>query len=134
MATEGDAGANKGMDVSEVMRLFMEDRRQREAEVQAQLELFRNLVEETQGSRRTEIPAVATLSRKDLRLPKLTEEDDIESYLTTFEWMTAGYEIMQTGEMGIQTCATTNQSGKTGICSYGPGASIGLRFFSRNVV
>ena len=93
MATEGDAGANKGMDVSEVMRLFMEDRRQREAEVQAQLELLRNLVEETRGSRRAEIPAVTTLSREDVRLPKLTEEDDIESYLTTFERMMAGYEI-----------------------------------------
>ena len=93
MATEGDAGANKGMDVSEVMRLFMEDRRQREAEVQAQLELLRNLVEETRGSRRAEMPAVTTLSREDVRPPKLTEEDDIESYLTTFERMMAGYEI-----------------------------------------
>ena len=36
---------------------------------------------------------MTTLSREDVRLPKLTEEDDIESYLTTFERMMAGYEI-----------------------------------------
>lgn len=94
MATEGEGAGDKSMDTAEVMRLFMEDRRQREAEMQTQLQLLRTLVEETRGPRTAEVPAVVTPSR-DVRLPKLTEEDDIESYLTIFERMMAGYEIEQ---------------------------------------
>ena len=62
--------------------------------MQTQLQLLRTLVEETRGPRTAEVPAVVTASR-DVRLPKLTEEDDIESYLTIFERMMAGYEIEQ---------------------------------------
>ena len=95
MADEGGETAGRSMDLSEMMRMFMEDRRQREAEMQAQVELLRSLVEETRGPRQAEVRALATASKENVKLPKLTEEDDIESYLTTFERMMAGYEIGQ---------------------------------------
>lgn len=78
-----------------MMQMLMEDRRQREAEMQVQVELLRSLVEETRGPRQAEVRALATASKENVKLPKLTEENDIESYLTTFERMMAGYEIGQ---------------------------------------
>lgn len=61
------------MDLSEMMRMLMEDRRQREAEMQAQVELLRSLVEETRGPRQAEVRALATASKENVKLPKLRE-------------------------------------------------------------
>jgi len=94
MATE-EGAVDKSMVTAEVMRLFMEDRGQWEAEMQTQLQLLRTLVEETRGPTTAEVSAVVTASR-DVRLPKLTK-DDIESYLTIFERMMAGYESNKGG-------------------------------------
>ena len=73
---------------------FSEDRRKREAEfaeerrlMKEQLDALRALVERPATSR-------ATGEVKDsLKLAKLGDDDDIEAYLTTFERMMAAYEV-----------------------------------------
>ena len=72
----------------------MEDRRSRERELREQMEMLRTLVEA--GTRREAAPTASggTSSSEDkVKLSKLTETDDIEAYLTTFERMMAAYEV-----------------------------------------
>ena len=76
--------------MAEVMRLFMEDRQQREQEIREQMEVLRNLVDA--GTRRPEA-APRRENDDNLKLSRLTEGDDIEAYLTTFERMMAAYEV-----------------------------------------
>ena len=110
MAQEETTG---GVGVAEMMRLFLEDRkrreeelaeerrrreeeltherRRREEEVQQQMQLLREMVE---GSRRREeAPARASGENDRVKLSKLSEADDVEAYLTTFERMMAVYEV-----------------------------------------
>ncbi len=95
----------------EMMRVSMEDRRRREAEydeerqrrqVEAsrreeqslrQIEVLQSLVEgvQLQG----EVAMCKVECDKGVRVPKLTEEDDIVSYLTTFERLMRAYEVKQ---------------------------------------
>ena len=76
------------MEMAEVMRLLMEDRRSRERELREQMEMLRTMVEA--GARRD---AAGRTSDDKVKLSKLTESDDIEAYLTTFERMMAAYGI-----------------------------------------
>ena len=110
MAQEETTG---GVGVTEMMRLFLEDRKRREEElaeewrrreeeltherrrqeeeVQQQMQLLREMVE---GSRRREeAPARASGENDRVKLSKLSEADDVEAYLTTFERMMAVYEV-----------------------------------------
>ncbi|KAL5506631.1 hypothetical protein EMCRGX_G008328 [Ephydatia muelleri] len=64
-----------------------EDERIRREESERQLELISKLVE------RTEVRTRRGPSEKDVQLVRLTEKDDIETYLTTFERVMEAYEI-----------------------------------------
>ena len=77
-----------------------------------QMELLQSLVDgvHLQGvaaTRRAE-------SDKDVRVPKLTEKDDIVSYLTMFERLMVAYER---GEVGLQTGSSLDWQGSGDICS-----------------
>ena len=64
-----------------------EGERIRREESERQLELISKLVE------RTEVRTRRGPSEKDVQLVRLTEKDDIETYLTTFERVMEAYEI-----------------------------------------
>ena len=66
-------------------------RRQREAK--DQMKLFQRLIE----SLDKQATAAATCEEKyrDVKVAKLTEDDDIEAYFTTFERLMVAYEIPQ---------------------------------------
>ena len=94
MAEDGDGrvsteAASGTMEMAEVMRLLVEDRRSRERELREQMEMLQAMVEA--GTRRDAAPGRA--SDDKVKLSKLAECDDIEAYLTTFERMMAAYEI-----------------------------------------
>lgn len=100
---------NVAISISDVLKWFMEtqqrqvekeqrqeeERRQerkeeeriRREESQRQLELVAQLLE------RTELRTRKGPSEKDVQLVRLTEKDDIETYLTTFERVMEAYEI-----------------------------------------
>ena len=107
-----------GEGVADVMRMLMEERQRREAEReeerrkwememrmrdeemarreeynQRQMEVLQSLV------RGVQLQGEAAVKRaegdKDVKVPKLTEEDDIVAYLTTFERLMTAYEIKQ---------------------------------------
>ena len=121
--------AREVSSASEVLQLFMQDRQQREAELESerlrweaerrlreeQMEAERQqrerelLRREEQTQRQMELLQELVLgvkmqgeaaSRradrdKDVRVPKLTEEDDIVAYLTMFERLMRAYEIRE---------------------------------------
>ena len=107
-----------GEGVADVMRMLMEERQRREAEREEerrkwememrmrdeemarreeynrrQMEVLQSLV------RGVQLQGEAAVKRaegdKDVKVPKLTEEDDIVAYLTTFERLMTAYEIKQ---------------------------------------
>ena len=124
--SELEGGASE-LGVTEVMRMFAEDRRQREEEqaeerrrwqeekraweialeeerrrreeemqrreeyTQRQMELLQTLVQgvQLQGEAATK----RADSDKDVKVPKLTENDDIVAYMTTFERLMVAYEV-----------------------------------------
>ena len=68
-----------------------EEMLRREEQTQRQMEILQTLVEGVQmqgeaATRRAE-------KEKDVRVPKLTEEDDIVAYLTTFERLMVAYKV-----------------------------------------
>ena len=76
-----------------LMQLPMEDRRGRERGLRAQMEMLWTLVEA--GTRREAEPTASgrsSSSEDKVKLSKLTETDDVEAYLMTFERMIAAYE------------------------------------------
>ena len=68
-----------------------EEAAKREEEVRQQMELLRGLVEGVQRQRVVNAPRQE--NDRDVKATKLTEEDDIEAYLTTFERLMQAYEI-----------------------------------------
>ena len=85
---------------------MLEERQRREeqaalerAQMREQMEMLQRLVERTmnQEQERERVPAAGVERSKDsVKLTKLTEADDIEAYLTTFERMMAAYEVEKT--------------------------------------
>ena len=74
------------------------ERREREEErrvmaMQDQMEALMKMVEASLGGKTAGQMQEKTLGERDLKLCKLTDEDDIEAYLTTFERMMEAYEI-----------------------------------------
>ena len=68
-----------------------EDLRRRDQELQAQMELFAKMFESKKAD-----SSPATGSRavdQELRVTKLTDRDDIEAYLTTFERLMSAYSV-----------------------------------------
>ena len=100
MAKEGSS-----VSVAEMMKFMVEDRQQREAEYAAererreaeferrtaemsrQFEMLTRMVGEGRAERE------APVDRDKVKLTKLSEGDDIEAYLKTFERMMAAYEV-----------------------------------------
>ena len=68
-----------------------EETTRREAEIRQQMDLLKGLI--TGIHRQGEFAAEQAEKDGDVRVTKLTEEDDIEAYLTTFEWLMTAYEI-----------------------------------------
>ena len=97
----GTPAAGEATGVAEMMRLFLEDRQRREedlarererrdSEMREQMQLLRQMVEE---GRRGATPVRPTSENDRVKLSKLTETDDVEAYLTTFERMMSVYEV-----------------------------------------
>ena len=97
-----DKGTTGGVGVAEMMKLFMEDRKQREddlaqerrrqdKEVREQMRLLQEMVESSQ--RRAEAPARSFGENDKVKLSKFSEADDVEAYLTTLERMMVVYEV-----------------------------------------
>ena len=116
----GTPAAGETTEVTEMMRLFLEDhqrweddlareREKRDAEMREQMQLLRRMVED---SLREATPTRPASENERVKLSKLTETDDVEAYLTTFERMMTVYEV----DRGIQTGPTANREGTTGIC------------------
>ena len=106
-----------GGSVSDLVQLLVEDRRQRDEQMAAerqqmaaerlrreeqaaaekqqmlaQMEVLKQLVESARREERpgrVEVPA----DREKVKLTKLSEQDDIEAYLTTFERMMAAHRV-----------------------------------------
>ncbi len=70
-----------------------EEAERRAREVQQQMHLLQGLVQGLQ--KQGEVAAIKADRDKDVKLTKLTERDDIEAYLTTFERLITTYEIKQ---------------------------------------
>ena len=70
-----------------------EDMARREEYNRRQMEVLQSLVHgvQLQGEAATK----RADGEKDVKVPKLTEEDDIVAYLTTFERLMAAYEVRQ---------------------------------------
>ncbi len=120
MSEEQSGSTGESISVTDMMKLLLEDRRMREEEVaqerrrreqemaeerhrrkeemmaerhpqQEQIDRLMQLVEasQTRGEARTS----SAVASEKLKLSKLTEQDNIEAYLTTFERMMAVYEV-----------------------------------------
>ena len=70
-----------------LVRFLIEDRERREHEMHKQMELLHRLVSETAA------PARRVLETDAVKLTRLSDSDDIEAYLTTFERMMGAYDI-----------------------------------------
>ena len=95
--------------VAELLKIMIDDRRKREEEIaqererrdremdarvremSQQMELMRELVEKNQNGREGRENVLT--SGEHLRLTKLSDQDDIEAYLTTFERMMKAYKV-----------------------------------------
>ena len=92
--------------VANLMKLMIEDRKKREEEIAAererreremdarvqemarQMEMMRNLVEKGQRDE-----GINRVGGEQIKLTKLSESDDVEAYLTTFERMMEAYRV-----------------------------------------
>ena len=82
--TEVKEGA-EAVSATEMMRLMLEERQRQ----QVQLERLMQLVERSY----TGIEGYLSAGVDKMKLTKLTEQDDIEAYIITFERMMAVYEV-----------------------------------------
>ena len=119
----GGSGASAPTDLQQVLQLLMEDRRQREEEIAAErrqreeevaaererqeretnrrlqemqqhVESLLKVVERTQeASGGPTSGAGSSRGEKEAKVSKLSEDDDIEAYLTTFERMMTAYGV-----------------------------------------
>ena len=82
------------------------------------MELLRTLVEA--GTRRSEAASTASsgtsLGEDKVKQSKLSEEDDIEAYLTTFERMMTAYEV-QINRWPFKLAPMLTGEGTTSVCS-----------------
>jgi len=85
--------ARREEELREERRRRDEETARREEEMRRQMELLKGLVEGVQ--RQGETAALKLERDRDVKVTKLTEEDDIEAYLTTFERLMKAYEIRE---------------------------------------
>ena len=89
-STEGGATTEAAPATSDLIQLLMEDRRA----MQANMEALMRVVERTHATEAEPVRTTASRPKvADLKLSKLTESDDIEAYLATFERMMEAYEV-----------------------------------------
>ena len=101
-------------NIADLMKMLIEDRQEREKhhedekrrlaelaeqerkQVMEQMDMLRQLVEDTRRDRTDEAraPSIKILEGEG-KLVKLTEQDDIEAYLTTFERVMRAYEVKE---------------------------------------
>ena len=88
--------------VETLLQMLVEDRQKREeqmaqerSQMHDQITALRQLVEQSTAHRREErtTPATRTTSEHDAKIAKLTDEDDIEAYLVTFERLMQAYGV-----------------------------------------
>ena len=107
----GGSGASAPTDLQQVLQLLMEDRRQREEiaverrqreeeterrlrEMQQHVESLLQVVSRTQEARSGHtLGAGSSRGDKEAKVSKLSDEDDIEAYLTTFVRMMVAYKV-----------------------------------------
>lgn len=78
-------------EIREERRRRDEELAKREAETKTQLGLLQSLIEGVQ--RQSEAAVHKAENDKDVKIAKLTENDDVEAYLTTFERLMLAYEV-----------------------------------------
>ena len=78
-------------EMREERRLRDDEAERRDVESRRQMEFLKSLVEGVQM--RGETAALKAEKEKDVRVAKLSESDDIEAYLTTFERQMQAYEV-----------------------------------------
>jgi len=86
--------SKREQELKEERRRYAEALAQRDADMKVQMELLRGLVEgiKTRGDATT---VVHERADREIKVTKLTEADDIEAYLTTFERLMQAYEVPQ---------------------------------------
>ena len=107
-----DTMAEVAGSIADLMKAVIEDRRSQEtqyeeekriqreameaekAQMRKQMEMLRTLVESRRADEER-APAIRNTSASDAKLVKLSEQDDIESYLTTFERIMRAYEVKE---------------------------------------
>ena len=88
-----DAAARREEEVRAEFRRREEESQRREETMREQLNMLRELVTgiQEQGEKAT----LKMERNRDVKVTKLTEEDDIEAYLTTFERLMNAYDIQE---------------------------------------
>ena len=105
---------NETMDVQQVLQMLMEDRRKREEEIAAERERQERETERRLQEMQKHVDALLKVVErshegtggakretrgagddKEVKLTKLSEADDVEAYLTTFERMMAAFEVQK---------------------------------------
>eukprot|EP00731_Ephydatia_muelleri_P021055 Em0013g782a len=99
--------------IADLMKVLIEDRKSRDAQfeeerkrqlqaaelekaqMREQMEMLRKLVEDSRRTEETRTPAGQAGKEGEAKLVKLSEQDDIEAYLTTFERVMRAYEIKE---------------------------------------
>ena len=99
--------------IADLMKVLIEDRKSRDAQfeeerkrqlqaaelekaqMREQMEMLRKLVEDSRRKEETRTPAGRAGKECEAKLVKLSEQDDIEAYLTTFERVMRAYEIKE---------------------------------------
>ena len=107
--TMSQEGTEETSTIADLMKMMIEDwkkreeeianeRERRDREVEArvqkmarQMEVMRSLVKESQKEPEEIVAWVG--SEQAMKLTKLTESDDVEAYLTTFERMMEAYQV-----------------------------------------
>ena len=88
-----EEAARRESEISEDRRRHEEEKERREDGMRRQIEMLKELVEGVQ--KQGEKSAMRMERDRDVKVTKLTEADDIEAYLTTFERLMKAYEIHQ---------------------------------------
>ena len=86
-----EAAARREDEVREEFRRREEESRRREELMRAQMEMLKDLI--TGVQEQGEKAALKLERNRDVKVTNLTEQDDIEAYLTTFERLMKAYEI-----------------------------------------
>ena len=131
--TESAEMAETLKSMEKMLQQLMEDRRKREDEIareraacdketktrvqemQTQIDALMKLVSESQKAK---APAAAPLGQgPQVKLVPLTAQDDIESYLVTFERIMGAYKVPKEQYVDLLPGATADWQSSTGVCS-----------------